>query len=374
MNQHKISHSLLRILLYTVSFLISISIGYGVAAALMQIQSGALQTLPFLICLLVSLCIQSCVHTVGHWLFGRISGFRLLAISFLRHSHVKEQNRFVTRQPLPESLLTTCLMAPIKPSSQTSYTFYWLGGSILNLMIGLISLMLMVLLRFSLDSWSGCFCFSLFQSGLWFAVLNGLPLYHGGLPNDGMKAVLFSRFPNQQKSWTTSLQIMQQLSQGHSSINEIPDAWLIPDQSARIDLFASMLLLHQYEVLVWKRQFNSAQKALLPLYENIASFPDEWQIRIWQECVYILSITSRDLSLADKMMPPDRVKHYEDMRCAEAYRCLWAWAFFVKKDAQSASSYLQSANQALSRTPFRYAADAWRRQLRLLAERGGVCQ
>ena len=181
MKQNSIGRHILYISSHILYLFLTFGIGYGVAAALMRVHSGSLHTIPFVICFVISLILQYWLHTIGHWIFGRLSGFRFIAVSFLQQVHVKERKKIITRQPLPESALTTCLMAPVQSTSRISYTLYWLGGTILNLVFGLVALLIMVLFRWPLDTLLGCFCFSLFLAGLFFSFLNVLPMYHGSL-------------------------------------------------------------------------------------------------------------------------------------------------------------------------------------------------
>ena len=169
MKQNSIGRQILYILSHILYLFLTFGVGYGVAAAVMRIHSGSLRSIPFVICFVIALILQYWLHTFGHWIFGKLSGFKLISVSFLQQVHVKERQKIITRQPLPESVLTTCLMAPTQSSTRISYTLYWMGGTIFNLVFGLVSLLIMVLFRCSLDTILGCFCFSLFQAGVFFS-------------------------------------------------------------------------------------------------------------------------------------------------------------------------------------------------------------
>ena len=362
MKQHSIGRQILYILSHVLYLILTFGIGYGVAAALMQIDSGALRTIPFLVCFVISLLIQNCLHTVGHWIFGKLSGFHLIAISFLRHVHVKEKEKIITRQPLPESLLTTCLMAPTQSTSRISYTLYWLGGTICNLVAGLVALLVMVLMRWHLDTILGCFCFSLFQAGIFFVFLNALPMYHGCLPNDGLKALQLHKDPRMRNVYTKNLRILTCLSQTKLPLEQIPSSLLTHEPFAQKDVFTALLMMRQYELLLWRGNRKEARDVLTWLYENISCFPEEWQQRIMQESIFVLAGDNRDPELIKLLMTEERRKQYEEQHSPESLRCLFAWSLRSEKDKKTAA-YENEAIKAAGRVAFRPAAEAWRRMI-----------
>lgn len=372
MKQHTIGRQVLYILSYVLYLVLTFGIGYGVAVALMKSNSGALRTIPFLICFILSLVLQYWFHTLGHWIFGRLSGFKLISVSFLRQVHVKERNKIITRNSLPESLLTTCLMAPQQSSSRISYTIYWLGGTISNLVIGLMSLLILVLLRWHLDTIPGCFGFSMFQAGIFFAFLNALPMYHGCLPNDGLKALMMHRDPRLRSVFTKNLRILSWLSAAKLPLDQIPESLMMHEPLAKKDPFTAALLLRQYELLLWRGSRKEARDVLTWLFENIQRFPEEWQLRIMQESIFVLAGDNRDPDLLTQLMNEERRGYFEEIRSPESLRCLFAWALYSKEGKEKAAEYENAAIKAAARVPFRPAAEAWRRMIiecRWIAER-----
>ena len=363
MKQHTIIRQVLYILSYVLYLLITFSIGYGVAAALMKSNSGALQSIPFLICFIISLVLQYWFHTLGHWLFGQLSGFRLICISFLRQVHVKERNKIITRAALPESLLTTCLMAPRQSSSRISYTIYWLGGTIANLIVSLLSLLILVVLRWHLDTILGCFGFSMFQAGVFFTFLNALPMYHGCLPNDGLKALMMHKDPRLRAVFTKNLRILSWLSDAKLPLDQIPESLLMHEPLSKKDPFTAALMLRQYELLLWRGSRKEARGVLTWLYENMNYFPEEWQLRILQESIFVLAGDNRDPNLVTQLMNEERIAYFEEIHSPESLRCLFAWALYSQDNKEKAGAYESAAIKATGKVPFRPAAEAWRRMI-----------
>lgn len=363
MKQHTIGYRLLRILTCVLYFFLTFGIGYGVAAALRRSGFGALRTIPLVVCFLISLGLQSCFHTVGHWIFGKLSGFRLISVSFLKHTHVREKDKIITRLPLPETLLTTCLMAPVQSTSHISYTLYWLGGTICNLIVGLLALLIMMLLRWPLDGLFGCFSFSLFQAGIWLAFLNALPMYQGCLPNDGLKAWQLKRNPQLRRVFTKNLRILSWLSQAKLPLDQIPESLLIEEPYETIDVFTALLMLRQYELLLWRGSRREASRLLAQLYQNQPYLPEEWQLRITLEALFMLAAENQDPNLLRELMTPERRRQYEELHSPESLRCLFAWSIKTSEGKEAAPAYESAAVKEAGRVAFRPAAEAWKRMI-----------
>ena len=361
MKQNSIGRQILYILSHILYLFLTFGVGYGVAAAVMRIHSGSLRSIPFVICFVIALILQYWLHTFGHWIFGKLSGFKLISVSFLQQVHVKERQKIITRQPLPESVLTTCLMAPTQSSTRISYTLYWMGGTIFNLVFGLVSLLIMVLFRCSLDTILGCFCFSLFQAGVFFSFLNALPVYHGSLPNDGLKAWLLHKDPRLRSVFTKNLRILLWLSEGKWSLDQIPESLLNHEPFAHKDVFTALLMMRQYELLLWRGSRKEARKVLTWLYENMSAFPEEWQLRIMQESIFMILSDHRDPELSKLLMTEERCRQFEEIHSPESLRCLFAWALHSDDQQDMVTVYENAAIKATGKVAFRSASEAWRR-------------
>ena len=366
MKSHNPGRRLCQLLICFLYFILGAGIGYGVAAGLMQTQPGALCTIPFVICLLIALVLHSCLHTIGHWIFGRLTGLQMIAISFLRHTHVKEGQRFFTRHALPENLLSTCIMVPINGRRKASYTLYWLGGALMNLLTALLALFLLCLGCWSLSSFLGCFAFSLFLAGIWFSLFNGLPLDHGKLPSDGLKAIQMKQYPDRLNAFEKNLQILRFLSRGNQNIDHVPKEWLQDTMEEAADPFHALLWLRQYELLICSGYQLKADLILASLYQNIENFPEEWQNRIFQECIFSLAYQNCDRELISQMMTPERRRQCEEAGTPESCRCLYAWSLMTNQDPRLIAKYKSCAFKANSQLAFRPAAEAWKQMLTLL--------
>ena len=57
------------------------------------------------------------------------------------------------------------------------------------------------------------------------------------------------------------------------------------------------------------------------LFENISYFPEEWQLRIMQESIFLLASDNRDPELVKQLMSDERRDQLADMGSPESFRC-----------------------------------------------------
>lgn len=366
MNCKRTGHLLLNALLYVLYFLLGLGLGCLTSSVLTSLRAASLRTIPFVICLIVSMMMQSFLHTIGHWLFGHLCGMHTLSLMFLRRAHVREAQQFCTRQTLPEHLLSSCLMAPDHTGGFTGCTLYWLGGTMLNLITSLLSLLIMLLVGWSLRDLPGCFLFSLFLTGLWYALFNGLPLKSGRLPSDGWKALILLRHPYAKEAFQKHGQLLSALSNEAQPLQQLPEAMLTvaPEHLQHADNpFCAMLLLRQYEIHLCLGHTEQAEEILCALYENLSLYPEEWQNRILQECIYLLSMTGRSPELSEQLLTASRLHRYEEMATPASLRCLYAHTAMTSGPSPAAARYHKAAVRACSRIAFRPLAKAFKKLL-----------
>lgn len=131
--------------------------------------------------------VQIIVHEAGHLVFGLLTGFRVVSfrvanIIMVRHDDGWQFGRF--------SIAGTggqCLMEPavdeMKDVAKMSYGWYLAGGVIANVVVVVASVIILCLhISGVLVS---CILAMLVLTGLYFAILNGVPMKVGGIANDG---------------------------------------------------------------------------------------------------------------------------------------------------------------------------------------------
>ena len=346
-------------LLSALYFLVCLLIGYGVAVMLEEQTGGALRTLPFVICLIVAFFLQNALHSLGHLLFGKLLGMRVIALSLFRQVHVKEKEHFRTRQYLPESLLCSCLMAP-PPDSEGVYTLFWLGGAIFNLLIGLLALLLLMVCRLSLASLGGCLAFCFFITGIGLFCFRALPLERSHVPNDAMKAWRLYQDTRSRVCWSLLTGMLSVLSEEETPIEKVPVAYLRQPEAADT-VFSTALLLRQYDWFLWLNRWDEAEQCLQKLVTAKENCPEEWRQRIEQECIFFLGTQGLAENLPAGFLTKEKAQRYETQATPESLRCLYAWSLTGISGVRQSKQYHDAAVKSANQIAFRPAAQGYKR-------------
>ena len=132
---------------------------------------------------LISLPFVIVIHELGHLLFGRVSGYQFISLRLLLFQWTKDENHQLkfTRVTSLLGIGGQCLMKPLHEEEEFTYKLYNLGGSLLNLVTGLLLMAPLFLFGQTFTRW-------LFIAGVvsvFMAIANLIPSSSGGLPNDG---------------------------------------------------------------------------------------------------------------------------------------------------------------------------------------------
>ncbi len=365
MNRKKTGRSFLQIVLYILYFSAGMKIGCEVAAALMQDRQEMIPTVLFALCLAVAVVLQKLIHVAGHYCFGKISGLHVIAFTFFHRTYVKEGGKFRSCALFPESALNTCLMAP-RPKHSASYTAYLMGGALFNLLFALTALILLLMQSWSLKQWQGCLCFSLFLTGVWSFLFSALPVYHAGIPNDGLQMYQLKKDAAEKDAFQKNLWILSLFSEGISISEKDLELESDSKKQRKGNVFSAMLLLRCYELALWQGQSERAAQSLLSLYHRLYDLPDLLQQRVWMECIFYLSLPScpdQDLDLTQRLMTRERIKRYEELASPESLRCLWIWALCGKQSPELAAVYEEAVQESADQIAFHPAMQGWKKVL-----------
>ena len=114
-----------------------------------------------------------------------------------------------------------------------------------------------------------------------------------------------------------------------------------------------------YEVLVWAGEFDDASQILAAVYAHLSCFPDEWQQKLVEEAIFLMSARGSDeeLFLSNELMSPARKQKLEQEDSFDSAKALFLWA--VYHDETARSEYLDRMTKACTMVPFSGARRAW---------------
>ena len=291
--------------------------------------------------------------------FGLFTGKVLIMMRRGSLCNVKEGKKYVLRENSLESMLTPFVMA--SPGIDTNSGFYLIGGVIANLFVVLLSILLTMSGIVRASTQAGGFFLALILSGIWSIAFNFLPAYHGKEPNTGLKMLMLLSDAKAAYSFDQNMRFLYHLSTGHlerACQIDYPD--LDEDDDAEpMSLFRASYLMRVYEVLVWAEQFDDASQILAAVYAYLSGFPDEWQQRLVEEAIFLMSVRASDeeLYLSNELMSASRKQKLEQEDSFDSSKALFLWA--VYHDQEARNGYLDKMTNACGMVPFQGARRAW---------------
>ena len=117
--------------------------------------------------IIICFVIQIILHEIGHLIGGIVSGWKFLCIQI--HNIVLHKTNKGLNLKLVKDKGYRCIMYPL--SINQNAILYTMGGCIINLLSGILSLILMIIVPLSPIIWLYTWCFLVFGIGMF--VMNG---------------------------------------------------------------------------------------------------------------------------------------------------------------------------------------------------------
>lgn len=220
----------------------------------------------FLIFLYFIMFLQTVIHELGHLLFGLATGYKFSSFRIGGVIFVKDNGKLRVKRFSLAGTAGQCLMVPPDmKDGAVPYVMYNLGGSVMNLFVGAVTLIL-------------CFIFSDIQllsavlginSSVAFgvALTNGLPLKLGLVNNDGYNAFSLGKNKAALRAFWLQLKINDLISKG-IRVKDMPAEWFeLPSKDTMKNSMIATVSVFRCNKLIDEHKFGEAAETI----ENLIS-------------------------------------------------------------------------------------------------------
>ena len=270
----------------------SISVSFGEELSWWQLGGRLVEGL-FIFCL--AFFLQVILHEAGHMIAGLVRGWSFISFMILGIVLSRKNNHFhFSRFAIPGVGGQCLMMPPEEGDSNFGIALYNAGGVVMNVVIALFSVILLII--YGGDLWWNVriLLYSLFITGLFFTLTNGIPAYHGGIPNDGMNMRELKKDAFSTSVFLASMRVLGKLQQG-ICIEQITDRYLTDevtiDYSNPIHVMAVnydiSLAIAQFDfekAHALFRKMKNREKEIVPIY----------QMEMLYEKVFLFLVSPRD--------------------------------------------------------------------------------
>lgn len=205
-----------------------------------EFGGGPMALLLLILMMYALMILQIAVHEAGHLVFGLLSGYKFCSYRLFSLMLIRDGNRLRLRRFSLAGTGGQCLMEPPElVNGEIPVVLYNLGGSLMNLIVSAVSLLLWLLLRaYPLLSTVMLMCALI---GIVFALMNGIPLRMGEVDNDGYNARALRQDKAALRAFWVQMKISAETARG-KRLRDLPEEWfeLPRDEAMKNSMIATL--------------------------------------------------------------------------------------------------------------------------------------
>jgi len=303
----------------------------------------------FLLAMVIFYNLHLILHEAGHLIMGKLSGYSFVSFRVYHLMLVRQNGKLVRRKFTVVGTAGQCLMSPPEMKNGTfPLVLYNLGGALMNFLFGGLCLWLFFLLP---APWSAVFLASA-VIGVFFGLVNIIPLKIDGVPNDGYNLFLLGSERNtaaRQAFWLV-LRANALLASGVRA-RDFPDSWFDGlDLGNLADPMTANLAAMRYNYLLDKGELPEARalaQTLLDTPNLLQIFKNEMSC----ELLFLELVFECRTEEIERLYTAD-LKAYIKATSAHAarQRLLYAYARLFLQDAALAETHLKLFQEACSKS------------------------
>lgn len=314
--------------------------------------SSILFTVAWLILwLYLSMYIQIIIHEGGHFLFGKISGYKLVSFRIGQIMFINDKGRLRYKKFTVVGTGGQCLMMPPEGDAYDfPFILYNLGGSIANI---LVSVIFFILYRITPDPMLSLMFIIIAILGFLFALMNGIPMYLGGIANDGCNAVSLGKDRYARHAFWLQLSINALITEG-TRMGDMPPEWfsLPPGADLNNPLICSIGVF-RCSYLHDRKDFAEAKTACEFFLEKAPGILKVHQNELLCELLFYEIIGEGRRETIDSLYTKDLQKY---IKATKSYvsrsRLLYGFELLINHNKKAAMKHLRVFEKALKTYPF----------------------
>lgn len=233
----------------------------------------------------MSIFLHLIIHEVGHLVFGLMTGYSFSSFRIMSFIWVKEKQEIKFKRLTLAGTGGQCLMAPpTLVDGKIPMVLYNLGGSLMNIITGLISLGLyFVFQNVPLPS---TVMLMIVVVGFILAIMNGVPMRMGVINNDGYNAFALSRNRDALHSFWVQMKANEQLTKG-IRLKDMPDEWFsTPSDEEMKNSMVAVMGVFACSRMMDSKNFTQAYELMTHLLEIDSGIVGLHRNLLVCDCVY----------------------------------------------------------------------------------------
>jgi hypothetical protein len=333
------------------------------------VESGFLPFILIIILMYLAIFLQIIVHEGGHLIFGKLSGYKFVSFRIGSIMLVFNEGKYKLKRFSLKGTGGQCLMMP--PDSDGDdfpYVLYNFGGAIANIVFSLLCLMLYKLMP--QVNYFSIFLTICIIIGIAFALMNGIPMYLGGMSNDGRNALFLGKDKEAKRAFWLQLYINGLNANGTrlADINE--EFFQLPEKADLNNPLICAIGVYKFSYLHDKRLFDEAKEMGEFMLENAPGTLEIHRNELRCELLFyeIMGLCRKEE--IDRLYTK-QLRNY--IKATSLYvsrkRLMYAYALLVEEDASKAKKELENFERTARTYPYEVEVQGERELIALIDEK-----
>lgn len=307
---------------------------------------------PLLIGLFLILFLHIVMHEIGHLICGLISGYDFISFRIADFMWIKENGRVRFRRHSIAGTGGQCLMAP--PQMRDGYfpvILYNMGGALMNLILGLLSLVCCYLCRYT-PFWFMFFFISA-VTGICYAIVNGVPFNTGLIRNDGSNAFSLKKDKSALRAFWIQLKCNELLSRG-IRLKDMPEEYFqVPEDKNMQNSMTAVIGVFCCNRLMDECRFAEAETLMKHYLEADTAIAGLHRCLLICDCIYCELIGENRGDVLKRYLTKEQKKIMKSMRkFPSILRTQYAYALLAQKDHKTAEKIKESFRKCSKSYPY----------------------
>ena len=302
--------------------------------------------------LYVNFFLHTALHEAGHGLFGLLSGYRFVSYRIGSLMWVRKKDGIhLFRYSLPGTAGQCLMDPPAWNDGRFPLLLYNMGGAIVNLLLGLISL---VAFFFVNHGFLRVFLLESAFIGFFLALLNGVPLPAALLNNDGSNAREAMSSIRARRAFWIQMRISAVAAEDVRPKDQ-PEEWFeLParEETESSALIASLAVFRANR-LMDEHRFEEADELMKSLLEHPGKIPQIYQYLLASERLFCELISENRPEEIEKLYTKELKAMLKQMETQiSILRTKYAYAKLFQKDPQECAKIRRKLDRMLESYPF----------------------
>ncbi len=304
------------------------------------------------ISVIISFYLHIIIHEGGHYIFGRLTGYKFTSFRIGSITFIKEDDKIKIKKFSIAGTGGQCLMEPPEYKEEKfPFILYNLGGGLLNIVVSIISL---ILYTFAKSVYFSGFLICLIGIGVILAIINIVPLRVGGVANDGYNIILLKRDKNSRYAFYRQLKVNALLAKG-TRIKDMPEEWFnLPEDADLNNPIMAAVACMKGSYYQDKKDFERAKEEFNYALENCNNLLGIYKNEIHCELLFYEILGDKNLDKINELFTKELKKYIKvSKHSISKKRLLYAYELLINKDENAAKKYLSEFEKLAKTYPYK---------------------